>query len=398
MSMLNTFGQLCDRLYSIEGGIYSQARHYVTLHKQGRLKELEATLQGNEEALFAFIVWILFPEHLRDPEASACKWLLANSNLLLSAEGIIEKGFYFAIYCWHAEGIKTFLTLGADPNKEVMPQRFALDVCRNRAEYPPLSTNSLDFKPLEDAAEWLVEAGAQTYLEFQFRDKHLDPKVFALVDTRDSWVEYLLNAYGALPGPEQVGWLALLEHCTNKSKVPSKNWLKKLSNLIAAIDGDAFVKSIRQCIRLAEEKRQSLIFGDLKQIGDHYHWSDACHTGNDLWGMSKKNTILLKGMVWVISRYGDDCEYDLYCIAKAMYTKVPGIGIRNVKIANPCYAELLNIGSDKALLYALRLYNEADNQPAIKKMKALLDPYLKEKGISMNLLQLRLETENWDNN
>jgi hypothetical protein len=384
---------MCTRLYADNGGIYSQAKHYISLHKQGKFEELEATLQGNEEALFAFIAWVLFPQHLRDPEDAACKWLLANSNLLTSAEGVIDKGFYFAVYCWHADGIKTFLALGADPNKEVMPQRFALDVCRNRAEYAPR-----EFGSLEDVAACLEEAGAQTYLEYQFRGKHLDPEVFALVDTHDPWVEHLLNDFEALSRTEQVGWMALLKHCTNKSKAPSKTWLKKLRDLIAAIDGDAFVNSIRQYIKLAEEKRQSLIFGDLTVIGDYYHWSDACHTGNDLWGMSRKNSIVLKGLVWVLSRCGDGIEYDLYIITKAMYTKVPGIGIRNVKIASPCFAELLHLGSDKALMYALRLHDEADNQPAIKKMKALLDPYLKEKGISMNLLQLRLETENWDGN
>lgn len=393
--MLNTFDQMCDRLYADKGGIYSQAKHYVYLHKQGKLKELEATLQGDEEALFAFIVWVLFPQHLRDPEGAACKWLLANSNPLTSAEGVIDKGFYFAVYCWHAEGIKTFLALGADPNKEVMPQRFALDVCRNRAEYP-LSSGSPEFGSLEDVAECLEEAGAQTYLEYQFRGKHLDPEVFALVDTRDPWIEHFLNDYEVLPGTEQAGWMALLKHCTNKSKAPSKTWLKKLSDLIAAIDGDAFVNSILQCIKLAAEKRKSLSFGDLTEIGDYYHSSDACHAGNDLWGMSKKNSIVLKGLVWVLSHYRDGIEYDLYRITKAMYTKVPGIGIRNVKLANPCFAELIRLGSDKALMYALQLHDEADNQPAIKKMKTLLDPYLKEKGISMNLLQLRLETENWD--
>jgi hypothetical protein len=393
--MLNTFDQICNRLYRDKEGIYAHAKHYVSLHKQGRLKELEATLQGDEEALFSFIVWALFPQHLRDPEGSACKWLLANSNLLTSAEGVIDRGFYFAVYCWHAEGIKTFLTLGANPNKEVMPQRFALDVCRNRAEYP-LSSGSPEFGSLEDVAEHLKEAGAQTYLEHRFQDKHIDPEIFSLVDTRDSWVEHLLNAYEALPRKEQTGWTALLKHCTNKSKAPSKAWLKKLDSLISTIDRDVFVNSIRQWIKLASEKRESSIFGDLKEIGDYYHSSDACHSGNDLWGMSKKNSVVLKSLLWILSRYGDGIEDDLYSITKAMYTKVSGIGIRNVKIAGSGFSELLNLGSDKALMYALRLHEEADNQPAIKRIKAELDPYLKEKCISINLLKLRLESENWD--
>jgi len=390
MSMLDT----CNQIYA---GLYArkdQAQSYVSLHKEGKYEELEAQLQGDKNALVTFLAWVLFPQHLRDPEKSSCKWLLANSNLLTSADGIIDTGLYYSVYCWHEEGIKTFLSLGANPNKEIMPQRFVLDVYRNRTEYS-LHSSAADSALLQDAVESLEGAGAQTYLEYKLRDKHIDPIVFDLMDTREPWVERLLNDLQTLPSSEQIGWIALLEHCSVKSKSRSKTWTKKLSNLMESIDANTLISTIQHCLQLATDKRPSLIFGDLSEIGDYYHCSDSCDAGHDLWGTTKKNSIILKGLIWVLSYCGEGVEHDFYSMAKAMYTKLPGIGIRNVLLANTSFAELLNIGSDKALIYALRLQEEADNQPAIKKMKALLDPYLKERGFSMNLLQLRLETENW---
>lgn len=295
------------------------------------------------------------------------EWMLANPKVLPSDADGIDLGLRQSVFRWRTDGIRAFLDLGADPNQVLVAERTALDVCVNRTAW--FFSESKD--SLEDAVAALRGAGGRGYLEHTLGNRVGDHRVFALLDGFDAWPKKLVNDLAELDAEDQNKWTDLVSHCSVKAKAPSMKWTKQLTTLLDGVDRDRLFDALVGWIELAREPRLSLIYGDLEG-GPYYLASDSLKESQDLWGVSKKNAMVLKGLVWTLAAFGSAQARDAIAgLATAMYRAHYLLGVRETTLANACFETLLGLsGGGEA---AQAVVDATEGKVARKKMAALLN-------------------------
>lgn len=154
------------------------------------------------------------------------------------------------------------------------------------------------------------------------------------IESGEAWANEARDDLSTLNLEKAGLWSALIRHCIdNNSSKPSKKWMKE-ANVLAEGIGEPSLKSFfLKWFPLVKEKRIEKISVDHEDYEDYY--DDDYYDENCDHIITKNNTCLLKGLIWLSSRYADDeMSRTLRELAVQMYKKVPGIGMRNAKLGN----------------------------------------------------------------
>jgi hypothetical protein len=134
------------------------------------------------------------------------------------------------------------------------------------------------------------------------------------------------------------------------------------------------------CFALLKEKRTERL-DEYASVDGRYQY------GGTAFAISDNNTLVLKGLLWLASRFADiEMAAALRTVAATTFKKVPGIGIRNAKVANAALQGLANMADgfgvkDVGILRATTKYN-----PALVHIKRVFEQLAKERGVSADEL------------
>ncbi|MCF7985918.1 MAG: hypothetical protein K9L70_16070, partial [Thiohalocapsa sp.] len=139
-------------------------------------------------------------------------WLLERRDLLAKNprdQALLDLGLASVVYRWRADAVRTFLDLGADPNRALIERRTALDICANRLNF----FYSEPKDDLEAAVAALTAAGGKGWVEATLGPRVSATGVFEALDTYDSWPETAVRDLGGLDPETQAAWAEVLTHC-----------------------------------------------------------------------------------------------------------------------------------------------------------------------------------------
>jgi hypothetical protein len=289
-------------------------------------------------------------------------WLLENECGLSREQGFLDFCLRLAVNSWRGDTLETFLRLGANPNQELLPQRTIYDVILNRTQHSYLTCNTrVEIVPL------LKKYNAKSYLFHKFEDQVPCLNIIESISFHDSWCKPFLESISLETEDKQIHWCNLLIKCLNKSKKPTKKWLKETLELVEVIGPDSFLKIATIVIKESCNSRATLIYGDID--GDYGSYS--LYESYDLWKITESSSFILKSFIWLlfeVNRQESIKEVSLTC--KAMFQNHSAIGIRDVKLANAAYASLLEC--PEGIELAKKLVKCTSHKPTIRKMNVHL--------------------------
>ena len=182
----------------------------------------------------------------------------------------------------------------------------------------------------------LIEAGAKTRLELEGGDDYATHSIDSIMENiheGEAWANLARKTLSGLGSDEIALWDKLTRHCLdNNSSKPSKRWLKEATSLANEIGNDALRERLLEWFPVIKDKRTGRLN---KSERERWYGFNTDHI------ISENNTRLLKGLIWLASRFDDDVmSRTLRDVAKHMYKKVPDIGMRNAKLGNAAILSL----------------------------------------------------------
>ena len=170
-----------------------------------------------------------------------------------------------------------------------------------------------------------AKTGAEIFLAGDVNAQVVQDIVNA-INPGEVWADEARSYLKNLPSDQAMAWVRILRHCLeNVSAKPSKKWLKEADALVDSIGSDSFRIRLLKWFPKVKENRSA----PYEEYEDDFYVRDSSYI------ISENNTCLLKGLVWISSRYADaDMSRELRELAKNMYKKVYGVGMRNAKLAN----------------------------------------------------------------
>ena len=224
----------------------------------------------------------------------------------------------YAIQQNRKDMIKHLIELGADVNATNDKQETALDIAQSLAGF-------------KRTCAMMVKAGAKTSIELsggQDDRVALISSINKAIQPGEAWANAARESLSNADTAQVSLWNTLIRHCLdNNSSKPSKKWLQEANVLVDSIGEQLFRTNLLQWFPLVKEKRVEDIDIDDDDYYEYYGGTDHIITEN--------NTRLLKGLIWLASRYDDnEMSRTLRDLATQMYKKVYGVGMRNAKLAN----------------------------------------------------------------
>ena len=177
---------------------------------------------------------------------------------------------------------------------------------------------------------------------------------------------------------EQDSWYAAFHlFLTASNSKPKKKFLKESNAIIEEIGANSYKKQVQDWLVLAMKT-------EVKETQHEDLYGNYTHTFSTYEYLHEKNKVLLKGMIWSLSKFHDTATLTtLAKLAEKSFEKIPSIGPRAVGIGNAC---IYVLGHAKGLegisqLSRLKLKIRQNNT------KKLIDKYLSEasekRGISI---------------
>ncbi|MCK5917989.1 MAG: DUF4132 domain-containing protein [Cocleimonas sp.] len=282
---------------------------------------------------------------------------------ILNEEG--DTPLLLAIKEYQKESIKQLIILGADVNQPDTKGKTPLDIAMSQASFKRVCTQ-------------LVKAGAKTCIELKKADgEALDMIQMAIsnIHSGKPWANTFRVFIESLEQQQAGYWYELIRHCLdNNMPKPSKRWTMKTTGFIDNIGDSVFKETLLTLFPLIKEKSNLKIESDISY--DEY------------WNMRDNHSRLLKGLLWSASRYNDQvtCR-ELRNVATHMYKKVPGVGMRNAKVANAALYSLSQIEGiaglqEITILRAITKYNSA-----LTNINRIFTQTAKEKKMTVEALE-----------
>lgn len=265
-----------------------------------------------------------------------------------------------AIKEYQKDSIKQLIALGADLNLPNKKGKTPLDVAMSQASFKRVCTQ-------------LIKAGAKTRIELDQADgKALDMIQMAIsnIPSGKPWADTFRVFIQSLQQQQAGFWYELIRHCLdNNMPKPSKRWTTKTTALVNDIGESVFRETLLTLFPLVKEKSY------LKKNNEYFKIKD-------------NHSRLLKGLLWSASRYNDQetCR-ELRNVATHMYKKVPGVGMRNAKVANAALYSLSQIEGivglkEITILRAVTKYN-----PALKNINRIFAQAAQAKKMTVEELE-----------
>ncbi|WP_137226815.1 hypothetical protein [Shewanella sp. MEBiC00475] len=358
-----------------EGQIFDigEANKLALALKQGRekdlIKHITETVAVNPKYVLSILDWS-FLSGSTDLHELSC-WILTQDNCLPTDSDLLNFGIRLSVERWRADGIKKFLSLGANPNQEILPRRNIYDVCLNRSHH----AFYFDDNVVTDAIDALNAYQARAYLIEKYEGSISCLDTLKPISTHDSWCELFFKSIEQDDENTQMLWCNLINKCVNKAKKPSKKWLKDCLEIVDSIGVSLFGERAQSFIIESHNQRDTLIYGELEG-GPYYKGSASTNESFDLWKISESSSYILKSIMWLLMNVNHKgCIEVVYETCKVMYQTHELLGIRDVKLANACFTALLE--SENGAKFAKSLFDETTHKPTLNKMKVLLNLNLK---------------------
>ena len=235
-------------------------------------------------------------------------------------------------------------------------------------------------------AKELEEAGARRCRDL-IDDMDDDQKGLALlawnIEHGEVWSELAIEQLSQLEHDKLAAWNALLEHCqTKKSSKPSARWLKQADKMLDAIGRDAFSEKLFGWLDVLGKLRTKGIRDEKLQDG-RFGCGDS-----EFYAISFNNTLLLKSLIWLSVRDGGNSDKygTLREVVRAMFKKIPDVGIRNAKIGNAALYALSQTDDDVAIAQIALLNAKTKYGPAKKYIEKVYQEIADRRGVSQSEL------------
>jgi hypothetical protein len=240
-----------------------------------------------------------------------------------------------------------------------------------------LMKTPLDVATTNSVRKLLLTAGARKGAEMTTGHN----SIRAIVEYGEPWTVALEHLLKDAEPTALEHWSTLLTLAVdNKSAKPSKTWSKNANAEISSIGETEYRTIVTKVLAEAREKRF-----------DHFDPDDA--TGNYQWTgteyfITENNTRILKSLSWTCARFNDaeTCR-TLRNLAKDMYKKVPGVGMRNAKIANAAMYALSVMEQDAGIKDIIALRAVTKYNSALTHINRLFNKLAEERNLSVEELE-----------
>ncbi|WP_444912320.1 hypothetical protein [Microbulbifer sp. PAAF003] len=344
--------------------------------KQGREQELIEYITKKIAEKPSYILSIL------DWSLDACvpdmghlsRWIFTQDSFFPINKNLLNFGLRLSVAKWSSDGIKKFLSLGACPNQEVIPERNLYDICLNRSHHIYRYHFRDNADVVTDAIQILDEYNAKRYLIEKYETTIPCLNTLNSISIHDSWCEVFIKSIIHDDDRTQNLWCSLLNKCLNKAKKPSKKWLKDCKELVESIGVNSFSERAKLILKESHNSRRTMIYGKPEGLS-----SDSTKESFDLWKITESSSYILKSLMWLLMHINTkDSIETVFETCKVMYQTHYLLGIRDIKLAGACFSSLLD--SEKGLTLAQSLFDEATHKPTINKMKILFNANKKIAG------------------
>ncbi|WP_415892928.1 DUF4132 domain-containing protein [Neptuniibacter sp. PT8_73] len=271
----------------------------------------------------------------------------------------------FAIdsYGIEQESIQTLIDNGADINKRNEQNATALDI-------------ALSIKSNKRMVRFLQKNGAKTSIEICIENnEHGNAGCLAslatLLKPDGFWVEIALDEFSHMNKEVLYHWHSLILHCLPiTSSKPTDTWLDKAEKIVLKIGSDNFVKLLEKVLPTIKQKQLD---------------TDNGYRGSLL---EDTNTAILKGLLWLSPKYARATTPSILReLAKNMFKKVYGYGIRNAKIANAALYSLANLPDSIGIKEIVTIRATTKYNAAQIHINRIFEQIAEERGLSIQDLE-----------
>jgi hypothetical protein len=149
--------------------------------------------------------------------------------------------------------------------------------------------------------------------------------------------------------------------------------MKEASVLLEGIGEKVFRAHLLQWFPLVKEKRVSALKHD--EYENYYSCGSTEHV------ITESNTRLLRGLIWLSSRFDDDeMSRTLRDLATQMYKKVYGVGMRNAKLGNAALYSLSVMPGTVGLKEIIVMRAATRYNPALVNINRVFDKLAEASG------------------
>lgn len=261
--------------------------------------------------------------------------------------------------------IKLLIDLGADVNTTNKKKETALDIAQSLPGFKRVCT-------------MLVKAGAKTSIALSGNVSDSTAIIASInksIQRGESWANTARKTLSELDVNKAILWNTLIRHCLdNNVAKPSKKWIKEADVLVEGIGEKVLRENLLNWLPLLKDKR----IEDISKVDENYY--DEYYGGTDH-VISESNTRLLKGLIWLASRFDDaDMSRTLRAVATQMYKKVYGIGMRNAKLGNAAIYSLSIMPGTVGLKEIIVLRAATKYNPALVNINRVFDKLAEASG------------------
>ena len=269
----------------------------------------------------------------------------------------------YAVKTHRKQAVKRLVELGADLNTLDAKWQTALDI-------------ALTLPGFKKTCDMMIKAGAQTSIKLSAKSddsRNIIENINNAIQPGEVWANTARQTLTSLAQKDADLWHQLIRHClSNNSAKPSAKWLKDAYSLIEKLGEKSFRTSMLAWLPLIKEKRLEPINS---QDADYYYYGNTDHV------VSENNTRLLRGFIWLCSRFVDDeISRMLRELAVQMYKKVYGVGMRNAKLANAALYSLSLMPGTVGLKEIIVLRAATRYNPALVNINRVFDKLAQDSG------------------
>ena len=259
--------------------------------------------------------------------------------------------------------VKHLVELGADVNALNDKKETVLDIAQSLAGF-------------KRVCSMLIKSGDKTSVELSGDSDDIGVIIDSInkaIQPGEAWANAARQALSQETEEKATLWNTLIRHCLdNNSAKPSKKWMKDAMALVDGIGAKTVNDFLLTWFVLLKEKR---INNDSIQNEYDEYYSNYDHT------ITENNTRLLKGLLWLASRYDDnDMSRTLRGVATQMYKKVYGIGMRNAKLGNAALYSLSIMSGTIGLKEIIVLRAATKYNPALVNINRVFDKLAEANG------------------
>jgi ankyrin repeat protein len=238
---------------------------------------------------------------------------------------------------------------GADINLADKQGITPLGYCQNRTGYKRL------FKLLEKQSGITPSSNRVSSTE-----------TFSKLNLAEPWAAQILAKIQTLPEAQQQFWAELFSLCfaVDNSR-PTKTFLKKTQTVLEALGKDAVHEVLLECLPLVLQAQTKTVKFSEEFSESYSPWLYINDT-NALFYFETSSICLIRGLLWLLADFNDiRTVRTLREIATGMFKKVPGVGMRNAKIANAALYALSQMSGDKGVNALAILRQQIKYNPAL---------------------------------